>query len=244
MESESKTFVFEMRSADSSLVEGIWRTRSEQAGSFISTATAHWEMVVTRYQGQTNLTVRGPETIATPADFPADMEFFGIIFKLGTFMPHLPLVKLMNRNDQTLPEATSQSFWLHGSAWQFPTYENVDTFIDRLMREELLAYEPVVEAIIQNRPLAMSVRSVQRRFLQATGLTRGTFEQIERAHQAAALLEQGASIADAVYGVGYADQPHLTRSLKRFVGQTPAQILRPRLSQTRQTAHVSSNAGR
>jgi hypothetical protein len=25
----------------------------------------------------------------------------------------------------------------------------------------------------------------------------------------------------------YADQPHLTRSLKRFAGQTPAQIVRP-----------------
>ena len=30
----------------------------------------------------------------------------------------------------------------------------------------------------------------------------------------------------APYHAGYADQPHLTRSLKRFIGQTPAQILR------------------
>jgi AraC-like DNA-binding protein len=67
----------------------------------------------------------------------------------------------------------------------------------------------------------------QRRFLRATGLTRGIVDQIERAHQAVALLEQGVSIADAYYHVGYADQPHLTRSLKRFIGQTPGQILRP-----------------
>jgi AraC-like DNA-binding protein len=40
------------------------------------------------------------------------------------------------------------------------------------------------------------------------------------------LLEQGFTIADAIYQAGYADQPHLTRSLKHFVGQTPAQILR------------------
>jgi methylphosphotriester-DNA--protein-cysteine methyltransferase len=49
-------------------------------------------------------------------------------------------------------------------------------------------------------------------------------EQIERAQQAAALLEQGVSLLDVVYQVGYADQPHMTRSLKRFIGQTPAQI--------------------
>jgi AraC-like DNA-binding protein len=175
----------------------------------------------------TTLTVRGPETKATSADYPADAEFFGIIFKLGTFMPHLPLGKLRDRNDATLPEVSSQSFWLHGSVWQIPDFENADTFVARLVRQELIVQEPVVQTVLQNRPLEMSLRSVQRRFLHATGLTRGTLDQIERAREAATLLEQGRSIADAVYRAGYADQPHLTRSLKRFIGQTPGQILRP-----------------
>ncbi len=39
------------------------------------------------------------------------------------------------------------------------------------------------------------------------------------------LLQQGVSIVDTVDQAGYADQPHLTRSLKRFIGQTPAQLL-------------------
>jgi Transcriptional regulator containing an amidase domain and an AraC-type DNA-binding HTH domain len=33
------------------------------------------------------------------------------------------------------------------------------------------------------------------------------------------------SILDVVYEAGYYDQPHLTRSLKYFIGQTPAQIM-------------------
>lgn len=219
-------FDFDERLSDSPLVEKVWRTQSEHSGSFVSTAENHWEMVVTTYQGKTTFTVRGPETKATPADYPADAEFFGIVFKHGAFMPHLPLTKLLDRNDSTLPEAGSQSFWLHGSAWQFPDFDNADTFVARLVRAGLLVREPVVEAVLQNQPLDMSLRSVQRRFLQATGLTRGTFDQIERARQAVALLGQGLSIADAVYHAGYADQPHLTRSLKHFIGQTPAQILR------------------
>lgn len=60
------------------------------------------------------------------------------------------------------------------------------------------------------------------------GLTQGSIRQIERAQQAAALLERGVPILDAVYETGYANQPHLTRSLKRFYGQTPAQIARVR----------------
>jgi methylphosphotriester-DNA--protein-cysteine methyltransferase len=37
-------------------------------------------------------------------------------------------------------------------------------------------------------------------------------------------LEQGMPIRDTVFEAGYFDQPHLTRALKHFIGQTPAQI--------------------
>ncbi|WP_343422951.1 AraC family transcriptional regulator [Candidatus Flexifilum breve] len=38
------------------------------------------------------------------------------------------------------------------------------------------------------------------------------------------LLQRGRSILDVVAQAGYADQPHLTRSLKYYVGHTPAQL--------------------
>jgi hypothetical protein len=181
-------------------------------------------MVISRYQGKTVLTVRGPETQGTPAAFPADVEFFGIRFKFGTFMPHLPAKMVMDRRDLNLPEACNNSFWFHSSTWEIPTFENADTFVDRLVREGLLVYEPVVDAVLQGQPPDLSPRAVQYRFLHATGLTQKTVHQIERAKQSAALLEQGVSILDTVHEAGYFDQAHLTRSLKRFMGQTPMQI--------------------
>jgi methylphosphotriester-DNA--protein-cysteine methyltransferase len=68
---------------------------------------------------------------------------------------------------------------------------------------------------------------VRRRFLTATGLTPGTIRQIERARHALTLLRQGRPILDVVFEAGYFDQPHLTRSLRQFMGRTPAQIARP-----------------
>jgi AraC-like DNA-binding protein len=193
------------------------------AGSFISTASVRWQMVLTRRQDMTFLTVRGPQTSPTPMDFPPEMEWFGIVFRLGTFMPHLPPGQLSNGRDVNLPEATSQSFWLHGSAWQFPSFDNADEFVRRLEREGLIARDQLVlDAAAQE----LSVRSVQSRFRHATGLTRSTVRQIERAHLAAALLEQGKPVLDVVHEAAYFDQPHMTRSLKRFLGLTPAQIAR------------------
>jgi AraC-like DNA-binding protein len=216
----------EERPSDSPFVERIWLRQSESsAGSFISMAEAHWVMVVTKYRDRTILTVHGPETRATPAYAPADAEYFAIVFKPGAFMPILPPRIAVDRRDVDLPEATSKSFWLNDSAWEFPDFENADTFVDRLARNGLLVRDPVVEAVLQGQPVKMSPRTMQRHFLEATGLTYTTVRQIERARHATTLLKQGVSILDAIHEAGYFDQPHLTRSLKNYVGLTPAQIL-------------------
>ena len=217
-------FILEERPSDSSFVQAVWRHQSERSESFISTAGTHWEMVWMRYRGQYTFTVRGPETKATPADLPAEAEWLGITFKLGTFLPDFPPGSLLDRQDVNLPEATGKSFWLCGSTWEFPTYENADTFVSRLVRLGLLMRDSLVEDVLHEVPLDLSPRALQYRFRQATGLTRKAVQQIQRARQATTLLEQGFSILDTAYQLGYFDQSHLTNSLRHYMGQTPAQI--------------------
>jgi hypothetical protein len=217
---------FADRSSDSPFIERVWRSHSEQAGDFHSMAACHWAMVVTRLNGRVFLTVRGPETKATMAHCPAQGEWCGVLFKLGTFMPLMRSADLRDRKDVTLPGATTRSFWLNGSAWDFPSFENMETFVDRLVRKELIRSDRLVKGAIHGELQNVSARTEQRRVFQITGLTRGTIHQIERARRATYLLKQGAPILDVVHTAGYYDQAHLTRSFQRFVGQTPAQIAR------------------
>lgn len=214
------------RSADSPFVERVWRIRGERAGTFTSVAASNWEMVFATSGGRTVITARGPETRASEAEFPADTKFFGIVFELGAFMPHLPIKTLVDRRDATLPEASRNSFWLHGSAWEVPTFENADVFVARLIRRGILSRDPVVEAAIRGNKPGVSIRSLQYRFSRATGLTHKAIRQIERARGAVTLLERGRSISDVAFDLGYFDQAHLANSLKRFVGRTPAQVAR------------------
>ena len=218
-------FSFEERLSDSPFVDRIWSAQSEHTGDFLSVAASEWEMVVSKYQGQMTITVRGPETNATTMHVNlVGGEFFGIIFKYGAFMPHFPVGTLVD-SDLDLPNASSTSFWLSGSAWQFPTYENADTFIERLLREELLVCDPIIQPVYRGEPPELSSRSIQRRFVQATELTQGSIRKIERARQATLLLQQGVSILDTVELAGYSDQAHLTRALKYLIGKTPSQII-------------------
>jgi hypothetical protein len=214
---------FKERPSDSPFVERIWSTQSEQAGSFTSISTVFWSMVIAKCRGRITLSLHGPETGATCKDFPPEAEWFGIAFKLGTFVPHIPPGALID-GIAVLPGISERSFSLGHSAWQFPNFENADTFVDRLVRAGILVHEPITNAVHQGQSQSLSLRTVQYRFLRSTGLSQRTVRQIERARYAAALLKQGVSIFDTVYEAGYSDQPHLTRSLKHFIGHTPAEI--------------------
>ncbi len=218
--------IFESRLSDSPYIEIIWRGRTEKDYSPVCPADAHWNLLFMKYKGKVRVSAEGATNQHVPKNQSEGSEYLVIKFKLGVFFPFLPAGNLLN-GDTVLPEAgTNQSFWLDSAAWQLPNFENVESFVNRLAREGILMTEPVVNAVLEDHSLEVSSRTVRRRFLQATGLTPKMIEQIERAQQAAALLGQGVTILDAVYEAGYADQPHMTRSLRRFYGSTPAEIAR------------------
>jgi len=216
--------IFEGRESDSPYIHMIWRGYTPPNYAPTCPADSRWNLLLIKQHDEVKVTVEGPTTKAISKFRLDESEFLVIKFRLGTFFPYLPVTNLVN-TDAALPEGTSKSFWLNGSTWQFPDFENVETFVERLVREGVLALDPVVDGVLQNENPYVSDRTVRRRFIYSTGLTPKALQQIERAQQAATLLEQGGSILDTVYAAGYSDQPHLTRSLKRYYGQTPAQIL-------------------
>lgn len=213
------------RASDSPYIEAIMHGYTTGSGSTIRPAECHWHMVFTKFQGKLFPIFTGALPTSGTVSFTEGAEILWIKFKLGTFMPHLPHRDFLNI-ETVLPEAAGSRFWLKGSAWQFPDLENVDTFVEWLVREEILVYDPAISVVLEGQPHEMAARTVRHRFLRATGLTQTQIFQIERAQRAAALLNEGVSILDTVHEVGYFDQPHLTRSLKQWVGFTPAEILR------------------
>lgn len=218
------TIVYEERLSDSPYVETVTRGQTVSNGSIIRPAEIHWHMVLRKLDGGVHLLVVGPWTKAGALSWSEGAEMLWIKLKLGTFMPHLTTRNLRDM-ERVLPGTTRDSFWLKDSAWQFPDYENADTFVDRLVRNEILVRDPVVSATLNDQLPEMPSRTLRHRFLRATGLTQSHIWQMKRAQQAMALLQQGVSILDTVDMSGYFDQPHLTRSLKQFFGRTPAQII-------------------
>jgi AraC-like DNA-binding protein len=215
--------LFEGRKSDSPYIEAVWRGLAGSDYAPVCPASSHWHLLFLKQDGKVKVSVEGPLTQATPVSQAEGTEWFGITFPLGTFLPSVAARNLLDER-AVLPLAAKASFELADSRWQFPDYENVETFVNRLVREHALVSDPVVKAVLTGQQPEISSRTVRRRFLYATGLTYKALSQIERAKQAANLLEQGVALLEAAYQTGYADQSHMTRSLKHFIGYTPAQI--------------------
>ncbi|QKW11010.1 helix-turn-helix domain-containing protein [Streptomyces sp. NA04227] len=217
----------ESRPSELPYIERVWRSRSGDVGRMMSVATSHWELVFWEHQGHMQAAVLGPEAKATHAPVPGDTVFFGISFALGTSMPHIPVSGLVGGN-AAIPDVTRRSLWLKGSAWHVPDYDNAEAFVRRMVREGIVDLDPVVPAVLggTGRP-DVSDRTLQRRFVAATGLTQGAIRQIHRARQAAVLVQERVPAQEVVHRLGYFDQPHLARSLKRYVGRTATQLSAP-----------------
>ena len=208
-------------------VEKVWTTQSAVETDFIAVAESHWQIVVSTHRGQTGVVLQGPNDHARATPIPREAAFFGIVLRLGTFVPGLSLPNLVGGAD-VCPHDTRRTFWLRGSRWEIPTPDNADVFVDRLMKRGVLDEDRDIVRALQDEDAEWSLRSlrtVQRRVRRATGLTQSAIRQIARAHQAVDALGHGAPVAEVAVGLGYADQAHLTRSLRRLVGQTPTQIL-------------------
>lgn len=213
----------EDRPSDSPYIDRVWRSRSEGVDRMTSIATPRWDLVVWEQAGRIEVAIQGPESKASPAPVPQEASFVGISFALGTVMPHLPPGRIVDGFAE-LPDATRGRFWLHGSAWCLPGYDDAEVFVRRLVREGVLVREPIVDEVLRGASPDVGGRTIQRRFLAATGLNRTAVRQIERARAAAALIREGVPVQDVVHRLGYFDQPHLAHSLTRYVGRTATRL--------------------
>jgi AraC-like DNA-binding protein len=159
-------------------------------------------------------------------DCPPNGQWLAVRLSLGSYLPQLPTAGLLDHKSLDLPLCSKRRFWLGGAAWEIPSFENAETFVSRLARRGVIAYDRAVGAALLGDPQALTRRSVQRHFLHVAGMTQSRFRQIERARHAVHLLRSGSSILDVVHEAGYFDQAHLTRSLRHLIGQTPLKLQR------------------
>ncbi len=188
-----------------------------------SVAGVRWGLVFWERDGRAHAAVTGPETRAGTAPVPEGAIFTGIDFAVGTHLRTVPAPALTD-GGIVLPDTSRRTFRLDDARWPTPGPDDAESLVERLVQAGVVVRDPLVAEVLRGHRPAVSGRTVERRFRAATGLTRGGIRQIERARTAAELLAAGAPATDVAAGLGYFDEPHLARALRRYVGRTAGQL--------------------
>jgi hypothetical protein len=207
----------------SPVVESVTHTTFTTSGSMLMQPDGCWDVAILKSATGTTVLRTGLTTSAVTHHFAEGDEILSIAFKPSSFMSLMPGERMRDEG-VVLSNIGRDRFALGSDVLEIPTMETVDSFVEKLLRNGIVEDNTVVASVVSGHPMAMSERTMQRHFLKTTGLTYKAFTQIERAQQALALLQQGRPAADVAFALGYADQPHMIRSLKAIMGQTPKQI--------------------
>lgn len=204
-------------------LKSITRTRFAAAGATLMQPDGCWDFAVLKRESGTRVLRTGLTTRPVTYEHEAGDEVLTISFRPSAFMTLMP-GQAMRNEGVLLPEIGRDRFWLGTDVLEIPNFDNADVFAQRLIRSSIVESNPIVASLLDGRPRAMSERTMQRHFLQTTGLTYKSFTQIERAQKAVSLLQMGRPAADVGFALGFTDQAHMINSLRAIMGQTPRQI--------------------
>ncbi|MET0975821.1 MAG: helix-turn-helix domain-containing protein [Leifsonia sp.] len=216
------SFLYEEKASRSAFVDVIWHTLDTSDGIYLASADACWDLIVTRATDGCSVRLSGPSSKPTSVAYTAGNRNVGIRFRTGVYFTHGDPCAMFDRTI-TLPMLSESTFALAGREWDLPTYGDIDDFVDELAAVGLLADDAIVSAALDGAVDEVSPRSVQRHFSRVIGLTPRQAHQVARAREAVARLQTGEPIAAVSYELGYADQAHMSRDVKRLTGYTPGQ---------------------
>ena len=197
--------------------------------------------VTTAQQAIAPVSVTGLQTHARRYDYQG--ETVSLLIRLtpqGSHLLGLPARDLVDRivDADALPHARPLAE-LHTRLLASKTPSDALTAVQTVLATLPFTPDPLIEharpALSEHAPsiaaiashLGLSERQLERRFLQAVGVSPKRFASLLRFERALPLINSQSPLAQVATEAGYADQPHLSREVSRFTGMSPG-LLRER----------------
>lgn len=216
--------MYEEHHPDSPVLECIWQSRATRDERYLVPAVEYWDLWFTRApDGELGAGLSGPNLGHRWVRSTIGEHSWGIQLKAHVVLPGVSKRLLLGGEQQLVVEAGHVTLARH--AVPFPEFADLEAFADRLLKLDILRWDDDVRRMLSGDDAGYSERHRQRRVRAATGMTRKQIQQLSRAREAFALLMQGVQPSECAARCGFSDQAHLTRSLRVFHGQTPAQVL-------------------
>ncbi|MFE6967898.1 helix-turn-helix domain-containing protein [Isoptericola sp. NPDC057653] len=205
-------------------VRTVWRATVEEAGEYLVAGSEFWGIsFIRRADGSLGGELDGPSMSARSTTSVAGESYWGVELAPFVVVTGLDKQPVLGATVD-LPVRSGQVRL--GERWTtLPAFDELEDWVDEMVRLGPLGVDEGVRAALDGHRDGASPRTWQRRYRRSVGLTAGQVEQVRRAERAYALLLAGVAPAEAAARAGFADQAHLTRSLRLIRGRTPAAVL-------------------
>jgi hypothetical protein len=206
-------------------IETLWMTQNVSDGVYQATPDGSWDLIVlVQSDGSRSMMITGQATKTMQVPYQGGTSSVVISFAPGAYLIGYHLPKLVD-SFEILPNTDANHFELVGRTFAFPAnFAEAEKLVEQLVDMGILKNDRVVDGVLSGSAPAMSDRAKQRHFTDTTGITQKSFEQIKRAQKAVSELQQGRAARDVAAETGYADQPHLAKSLKKIMGAKPSGV--------------------
>lgn len=204
-------------------LHSVWYSETNTEELLVIPAKSTWDIIVIanscHTQVQLSAPYKHPQRIRVGGSDGTSV-FIGLRFTTGVYLPNEIQLAMQGRNTVDLATANDR-FTLGKETLAIPTYDNAEFITDTAMKKGLLLIDRTIDSALGAAEAIAPTRTIQRRFLRRTDMSKAQANQLRRAEYVASLLHQGMTLAEAAAIAGYADQAHMTRTFKTLYGTTP-----------------------
>jgi hypothetical protein len=211
------------RSSDHPWIDTVWQTVCLTDGIYKATPDGSWDLI------RSDAPDRAPLVFLTgqstePVDVPYQAHEHSVVISLCAHV-HLAQGHAARTGAAVrMLDVQGEHFMLNGVALPLPTFDNAEALVSAMVAADLLSSNDIVARAFTARPKPASARAVQQNFKKITGITQKDFQLIRRAQEAVRRLKAGEEAVAVALDLGYTDQPHMIKSIKKIMGSTPSDL--------------------
>ena len=204
-------------------IDSVWRFSFHDNGVYRATPDGCWRLFLLLTPGEAARVVNVGQR-AGPVDVPhlAGEQVVAIAFAGHVHFADDPAPPTGARV-RFLP-VHDREFNVQGLRLPLPTFENAEGIVAEMEGKRVLKTNDLVAKVLKGSADLAPDRTVQHNFMRTTGITQTDFRLIRRAQDAVRRLKAGGSGADVAAELGYTDQPHMIKSIKKIMGCLPSDL--------------------
>jgi AraC-like DNA-binding protein len=204
-------------------IDVVWQTVCLTDGVYRATPDGSWDLILScAPDGTPMVFLTGQAT--EPVDVPYAAGEHSVVISFAAHVYIASETDVRTGASIRFLEVMDDAFVLEGVKLPLPSFSGAEALVDAMVAAGLLLSDDLVARAFSEKPKAASRRSVQQHFRKTTGITQKDFEQIRRAQEAVRQLKAGQKAAEVAAGLGYADQSHMIKSIKRIMGHLPSNL--------------------